>query len=59
MDSIIRKVSILRGRAKEAALEVGACDNDLVILKISDHPYPRYTADKIVGDPVSYLMREA
>jgi len=58
MDIQIRKVGILRGGAREAALSIGAKDDDLVILRISEyHPNPEYTAEKIEGDPVSYLMR--
>lgn len=59
-DVSIRKVRILKGRAKEAALSVGAKENDLVILRTSEYHSgePTYTAEKIEGDPVSYLMRE-
>ena len=55
----IRKVRILKGKAKEAALSIGAKENDLVILRTSEYHFePTYTAEKIEGDPVSYLMRE-
>lgn len=58
-DIRIRKVKILRGDAKESALSIGATDNDLVILRTSEYnPRPTYSAERIVGDPVSYLMRK-
>ena len=58
-DVSIRKVRILKGKAREAALAVGAKEDDLVMLKTSEyHSEPTYTAEKIEGDPVSYLMRE-
>lgn len=58
-DVSIRKVKILKGPAREAALKIGAEENDLVILRVSEyHSAPKYTAEKIEGDPVSYLMRK-
>lgn len=58
-DIRIRKVKILKGDAKEAALAIGATEDDLVILRTSEyHSKPTYSAEKIVGDPVSYLMRK-
>ena len=58
-DIRIRKVSILKGRAREAALNIGAKDDDLVILRTSEyHSAPTYTAEKIEGDPVSFITRE-
>lgn len=58
-DIRIRKVKILNGRAKEAAIAAGATDEDLVILKTSQyHSLPKYTVEIVKGDPVSYLMKE-
>lgn len=58
-DVRIRKVRILKGKAREAAEAVGAKDDDLVILRTSEyHSEPTYTAEKVEGDPVSYLMRQ-
>ena len=57
-DVSIKKVRILKGMAREAAIKIGAQDDDLVILRVSEyHSAPTYTAEKIEGDPVSYLMR--
>lgn len=56
-DVCIRKVRILKGKAREAAESVGAKDDDLVILRTSEyHSEPTYTAEKIKGDPVGYLI---
>ncbi len=57
-DIRIRKVKILRGRAREAADNAGAADDDLVILKTSEyHSQPTYVAEKIEGDPTGFLLR--
>jgi hypothetical protein len=57
-DIRIRKVRVLKGEAKQAAKEAGAGEDDLVILRTSEyHSAPKYTAEKIDGDPVSYLMK--
>lgn len=62
VDVRIRSVSILRGGAREAALAVGADGSDLVILKTIIHTDQFgarrvYSAEKIIGDPLAYLMR--
>ena len=58
-DIRIRKVSILKGMAREAAMSIGAKDDDLVILRTSEYnPHPTYTAERIEGDPVSYITRK-
>ncbi len=57
-DIRIRKVKILQGRAREAAVKAGASDDDLVILKTSEyHSQPTYHVEKIQGDPAAYLLR--
>ena len=48
----IRKVKVLQGRAKSNAKKMGLSPNDLVIVT------PEYI-EKIVGDPVSYLLKRA
>jgi len=45
----IRKVSVLQGMAKDMAEEQGLDPNDLVILTV--------VIEKIIGDPVSYLLK--
>jgi hypothetical protein len=58
-DIRIKKVRILNGKAREAAEKIGAKEDDLVILRASEyHSAPVYTAEKIEGDPVSYLMKK-
>ncbi len=49
----IRKVSVLQGKVKEEAKRKGLSPNDLVIVKPNGH------LEKIVGDPVSYLLKRA
>ncbi len=57
-DIRIRKAKILQGKARDAADAVGAKDDDLVILKTSNYnSQPEYEAEKIVGDPVAYLLK--
>ncbi len=57
-DIRIRKVRILQGKAREAADKVGAHDDDLVILKITQsNSQPTYAPEKIDGDPMAYLLR--
>jgi hypothetical protein len=57
-DIRIRKAKILQGKAREAADLVGAKDDDLVILKTSNyHSQPEYKAEKIEGDPVTFLLK--
>jgi hypothetical protein len=60
MDSsiTIRKVSVLRGEAYVTAKKV-AEDDDLVIVRTTyTKDGAHYEIEKIIGDPVSYLMRE-
>jgi len=49
----IRKVSILQGKAKENAEKLGLSPDDLVIV------FPDSHLEKIIGDPVSYLIKRA
>ena len=47
-NTVIRKVKVLRGIAKELAEEQGLDPDDLVVLTVS--------IEKVVGDPVSFLL---
>lgn len=51
-DIRIRKVKVLRGKAKEEAKEKGLNPDDLVIVT-GDH------IEKIEGDPVFYLLKRS
>lgn len=56
-DSRIRKVKVLRGRAKEEAEKQGLTPNDLVIVTTSIiDGFPEYHIEKVVGDPTSFLL---
>lgn len=46
----IMKVGVLKGKAKANAEKLGLSPNDLVIVKGSQ-------IEKIIGDPVSYLLK--
>ncbi|MFA5306640.1 MAG: hypothetical protein WC365_04265 [Candidatus Babeliales bacterium] len=57
-DICIRKVKILQGKAKDAADKQNLTPNDLVIVTTTinkDSP-PSYNVEKVIGDPVSYLL---
>jgi len=58
LDLVIRKVKILQGQAKIEADKQDLKDNDLVIVKTIVHKDcpPDYQLEKIVGNPVSYLL---
>lgn len=57
-DIRIRKVKILRGPAREAAVAAHADEEDLVILKTSRyHSQPTYEVEIIKGDPTAYLTK--
>lgn len=47
----IRKVKVLKGRAKEEARKKGLNPNDLVLVTTTT------SIEKIDGDPVSYLLK--
>lgn len=55
-DHVIRKVSVLRGRAKDEAEKMGLSPNDLVIVTTILHPLPEYRLEKIEGDPITFLL---
>ena len=55
---VIRKVKVLRGRARVEAFRMGLEQDDLVIVTTSLHPLPEYHLEKVVGDPVSYLLSQ-
>ncbi len=59
METVIRKVSILDGVLRVLAKNIGAEDNDLVLInsKFSGNTF-EYNMKKIDGDPVSFLMRK-
>ena len=57
-NAVIRKVGVLRGRARDEADRMGLDPNDLVIITTSLHPLPEYHIEKVVGDPVSYLLSQ-
>ena len=49
-NTVIRKVKVLQGMAKDIADEYGLEPDDLVIVTVS--------LEKVIGDPVSYLLEE-
>ncbi len=58
-DSVIRKVKILRGRAKAEAERQGLDPDDLVIVTTSIvDGFPEYHLEKVIGDPVAYLLNQ-
>ncbi len=57
-NTVIRKVSVLRGRAKDEAEKQGLDPDDLVIVTTSLHPLPEYHIEKVIGGPVSFLLDE-
>ncbi len=61
MNEMIRKVKVLRGRAREQADRMNLSLDDLVIVKtiIEPHSLPQYHIEKVEGDPVSYLLKRA
>ena len=58
-DVRIRKVKVLKGRAKSEADKQGLSPGDLVIVttKINIGSLPEYSLEKIEGDPASYLLK--
>lgn len=58
-DIRIRKVKVLQGRAKEEATKQGLISDDLVIVTTNVNSLPEYKIEKIIGDPVSYLLKRA
>jgi hypothetical protein len=58
-DIRIRKVKVLQGRLKNEAQKQNLNPDDLVIVKTSVNSLPEYQIEKIVGDPVSFLLKRA
>ena len=59
LDIRIRKVKVLNGRAKSEAEKQKLAPNDLVIVTTSVNSLPEYHIEKVVGDPVSFLLKRA
>jgi hypothetical protein len=59
-DVKIRKVEILRGRAKQQAIDMGLKSSDIVLVTttIPDNGLPIYELEKIEGDPITYLQKK-
>lgn len=55
-DRFIRKVKVLQGSARDAAVRQGLGENDLVIVERSIHSLPEYKLTKIEGDPIKFLL---
>jgi len=54
----VRKVSVLRGRARKRADEMDLDENDLVIVRTEiDGGLPEYRLEKIEGNPIEYLQK--
>jgi hypothetical protein len=55
---IVRKVSVLQGRAREAAEKLYLLPDDLVLVKttITKGAPPEYSVEKIVGNPIKFLL---
>ena len=56
VDIRIRKVKVLKGKAKTEAEKQGLSPDDLVIVTTKINDLPEYSIEKVVGDPVSYLL---
>ena len=58
-DVSIRKVKVLRGRARDEAERQNLEPEDLVIVttEVSKGSLPEYRLEKVEGDPVSFLLR--
>lgn len=52
IDVRVRKVKVLQGRALKEAIKKGLDLNDLVLVTVITN------IEKIVGDPVSYLLKQ-
>ncbi len=57
-ETVIRKVKVLKGRAKDEAVKQGLDPDDLVIVTVTLNPLPEYHLEKVEGDPVSYLLSQ-
>lgn len=56
-EQIIRKVKVLKGRAKDEAVNLGLDPDDLVIVTVTTNPFPEYQLEKVEGDPISFLLK--
>ncbi len=55
-DISVRKVSVLRGRARDEATKQGLKEDDLVIVRtIIESGLPEYRLEKIEGEPLKFL----
>lgn len=59
VDMRIRKVKVLKGRAKEEAEKQKLSPDDLVVVTTSVDSLPEYRIEKVEGDPVSYLLNRS
>ena len=48
-EQIIRKVKVLKGRAKDEAVNLGLDPDDLVIVTVTTNPFPEYQLEKVEG----------
>lgn len=60
VDIRIKKVSVLQGRARAEAEKLKLQPDNLVLVKteIRKGSLPQYHVEKIVGDPVSFLLKK-
>lgn len=59
-DIRIRQANVLHGRAKDEAVKQGLKPDDLVVVTTTIvNSFPEYHVEKIVGDPVSFLLKRA
>lgn len=59
VDTRIRKVKVLKGRARVEAEKQKLAPDDLVIVTTTIGSLPEYRIEKIEGDPVSFLLKRA
>lgn len=57
-DTVIRKVKVLQGRARDEANRQRLGDEDLVLVTTSINSLPTYKIEKIEGDPISFLTKK-
>jgi hypothetical protein len=55
-NTVIRRVRVLQGRARDIAIQKGYTDKDLVLVKTSINSLPSYDVQRIDGDPLSFLL---
>lgn len=60
LDIIIKRVKVLQDRARIEAEKQNLAPDDLVIVTtISINSFPEFYIEKIIGDPVLYLLARA